>query len=435
MAGVTVLEGTNNIVLLGSYTQSVGHLTGRMSVPANNDGFYLARLNDDGSEMWTEFGYTESMGLAGVTSDVDDIVFAGNGLAAVNAGGMEVALLPNDAFFVPSDHGGSISIPTVYSDSGAQVPLDVAAGVGANFAVAGYFTTGIDLGGGLSLGELTMAEEAGFAGVVDKTGVAQWLTGVRGPGNQRIRAVTVRLGNVIVAGTTNQSTTIQASAGGNSVDLTISEPGAPKVFWAELDDETGIPSAGGTFAGTGNQHVHGLAAAGGDGFLAVGYHNGELNIPGIASASATGMRDGYAAMVHPSDPASQWLTRLEGPLQQEITAAAVRSPAEIVIGGFYEGAATLRSADFDLALPDSTSNVQDMFVAGLDRTTGDPLWVVSLHSPENADVLEDLVVDALGRVVVGGTFSGALTFGNRTTGGTTSGLGGFVTRFDPATLP
>ena len=91
--------------------------------------------------------------------------------------------------------------------------------------------------------------------------------------------------------------------------------------------------------------------------------------------------------------------------------------------------------DFDLALPDSTSNVQDMFVAGLDRTTGDPLWVVSLHSPENADVLEDLVVDALGRVVVGGTFSGALTFGNRTTGGTTSGLGGFVTRFDPATLP
>ena len=392
----------------------------------------LVRLDAVGDEIWSDFGHTTSLGLAGVASDTDDVIVAGKGGDAIDAGGNEVALSSNDAFFFTADHGGMIAGPTAFTDAGAQVPLDVAAGVGADFILAGYFTTGVDLGGGHGIGEPD--DDGAFVGAVAKTGTAQWLTVALGLGNQRMRAVTTRLGNYIVAGTTDQSTTVQRSNGVGSTSLTHPEPGVLKVFWAELD-ESGIPTGTGIFTGTGAQHVHDLAAAGGDGFVTVGYHNGELTIPSLGSALTTGMRDGYAAMIHPNDPSKQWLTRLEGPLQQEITAAAVHSQAEVVIGGFYEGAATLRSSGTDLPLPDSTGNAQDMFVAGLDRATGRPLWVVTLHSEGSADALEELAVDSLGRVVVAGTFSGALTFGNRTTPDTASGLAGFVARFDPTTLP
>lgn len=432
--GVAVVQA-DSLVVTGTYTIGLSNMADPfMPVPDTETGFFLTLLDvTDGSSTWSRFGKGKTLKVAGVASTGSNVALAGTYNTTFEYGvGGNTAGDTDDIFQLAATvNDGSLvgPIPVLDDNMGKEVVHAITPAGGDRVYVAGDYEEELGLGG------FTLNNALSVDGFLAKrhaaSGMTDWAIPLRGVGDHSLRAAAEHaVEQVVVVGVMH---TDSAELGTSPSELDLDNTsGAPKMFWALAADDTGVPISGAAFEGDGNHQAWDVASAGANnGFVVVGSFTGTITHSGLRTVQAASPGEaGYVALVNSDQPG--WQAMVDGGDDHRVRTVAVHEDL-IVVGGYYEGEATVVTAGSSRALPPSAG--RDGFVAGFDRGTGDVLWALPIGGDE-ADEVADVAIDSQGRVIAVGSHVGPITFGTAQTQGAMDpgSTGGFVVRFDPADI-
>lgn len=144
---------------------------------------------------------------------------------------------------------------------------------------------------------------------------------------------------------------------------------------------------------------------------------------GAATLSAT-LQDAFVARVGSSNQLV-WATRLGGSLDEDVTAVAIAPDDSAVVTGYFTGTIGIGAANY------SSAGGADLFIARLAPLTGVPSWSVAYGSGMD-QLAAGVAIDSAGNIVVVGTFSGTLDFGDIELTSNASTQDIFVAKLSPA---
>jgi hypothetical protein len=283
-----------------------------------------------------------------------------------------------------------------------------------NVLVTGSYQNEIDFGGGpLPYSPFNQA----FAGSLHPTGDYHWGKGLvtAPPGSYGNGVAIDASGNGLVAGsfcgTVDFGGGPLTSAGSSNIFVAKYGPDG-SFLWAKRYGEAG--GDGGAYKLT--------TDAAGNVIVPATYSTGAVDF-GCGALPPGG---GYDALIAKLDPAGNclWSKRFGDMSLQQATVAAVDASNDVIFAGRLDG-----TADFGGG-PLTSAGGADVFVVKLDPA-GNYLWARRYGDPQD-QVCVAAAVDASGDVVIGGWFSGTLTFGTNPPLACAGGVDGFVAKLDPS---
>ncbi len=149
--GVAV-DASENVIVTGSFTGTVGFGGGSFAANGNGD-IFVAKFDGSGNHLWSkEFGDDAGQAAWGVAVDAaGNVLLAGAFNGTVNFGGGTLATSTvNDVFLAKLGPDGAHIWSSRFGDAAAyQTAQAVAVDAAGNAIIAGFFEGGIDFGGGL----------------------------------------------------------------------------------------------------------------------------------------------------------------------------------------------------------------------------------------------------------------------------------------------
>lgn len=148
---------------------------------------------------------------------------------------------------------------------------------------------------------------------------------------------------------------------------------------------------------------HAVAADAGGNVLVAGIYDGTVSVGGEAHTSVAGP-DAFIAKLN-SAGIYVWSKSWGSDGVQRISSVGADANGDVYVAGSFENG---------MMLPDgsvvTSKGGRDPFIAKLDGTTGDHLWVRAFGDEGSNQEAEVVAVDASGNLIVAGRFDGALEF-------------------------
>jgi hypothetical protein len=324
--GITVaVDPGGNVVLSGFYRGTASFGGGNFTSAGQTD-IFVAKYNASGSHLWSRSfgGISLDRPRVVATDGAGNVLLTGSFQSTIDFGGGPLASSgSSDIFLVKLDPGGAHLWSKRFGGATADHGLDVAVDATGSIALAGSFSSGVDLGGG------PLVSAGGFDVVVgrfDASGAHQWSKHFGGTGTDE--GVSVKIdgsGNVILlahfADNVDFGGGLLASAGDLDIVLAKYNPGGvhqwSQRFGAALGDEAA--------------HVA-LDNAGN--ILMLGHFDGSVDFGGGPLASAGGLDIVLAK--YDTSGGHLWSKRF-GDLGPDIAqAAAVDGTGNVTVTGFFD---------------------------------------------------------------------------------------------------
>lgn len=165
-------------------------------------------------------------------------------------------------------------------------------------------------------------------------------------------------------------------------------------------------------------------AAGADGTaVLVGDFAGGFKF-GNKHMSAQSGQDGFVAKLG-SKGGIEWITGVHSTGDSHVTAVAVGTYGNVMIGGDYTGTVSINGKTY------GTASGRDLLLAKLDGATGAPRWTRSLVVTNlglTDPALQGVALDAQGNIAIGGVFQGNMDLGGAQL--SSGEAASFIARFD-----
>jgi hypothetical protein len=278
-----------------------------------------------------------------------------------------------------------------FGGPGNQVVTGVAVDAIGNVFLTGYFFGSIDF----DVATLTSAGsgDAFVAKLDGLTGQALWARGFGNAASQSGKSIAVdATGDVTVTG--DFTSAIDFGAG------PLVTSGGSDVFVVHLDGSTGTHLWSKQLGGVGDHHATGVAVDGTGATVLSGYFSGKIDL-GAGLVSSAGMADGYLVKLDGAG-GTMWSHRFGSPgVFTDARAVAVRGLTPIVVTGGFSGTVDFGGGGL------AASSAMDAYVARFDEA-GAHLGSTHLAAPGAMVTGEGVALDASGRALVSGAFSGAL---------------------------
>jgi hypothetical protein len=297
-ASAVAVDASNNVYFTGFFRGTANFGGANLTVPFTSDlDVFIAKLDATGAHIWSknftnngnERGYgiaVDGSGNVVITGSFSNTVdFGGGGLTSANA--------MSDGYVARFTTAGVHSWSRRFgSPDGNESGQAVATDSSGNALVTGYATRAVDMGGG------SLAMLGGTDGLIAKyaatSGNHVWSRRVGGGGNDYGYGITVDTAgasptnNVYVTGAFDDT----ASFGGAS----LTAVGSPDVYLAKYGP-TGTPLSARQFGGASTDISRGVDFAAGTPVVA-GYFSGSGSFGGTTLTSA-GLADGFVVRVAP----------------------------------------------------------------------------------------------------------------------------------------
>ncbi len=180
------------------------------------------------------------------------------------------------------------------------------------------------------------------------------------------------------------------------------------------------------FGGTERDHAQAVAVDSAGNVYVTGYvAGGPVDFGGITRTPTGPRAEDVFVASYTNTGTLRWAEVFGGGTDDAGLALAVDASDNIYVGGRFKGSIT-----FGATTLDAGGTIDDGFIVSFD-TSGVVRWVVH-HDGSGTNVVSDLVVDASGRVVTTGYFSGAMSFGGADLDVGSSRFSGFVARYGAA---
>lgn len=357
--------------------------------------YYGGTLLDEGQAVATDAA--GNVYIAGLTRSAGSIATAGAHLTVAPGG--------RNAFLAKFNSAGVRQWATYYGGTGNDFGLAVATDPTGNVFLAGYTssTTGISTGGAhqAALG----GSDDAFLVKFNSAGVRQWGTYYGGTGSDiGYTLATDAAGNVYLAGTT-ASTTAIATAGAHQT----TNAGLGDQFLVKFN-AAGVRQWGTYYGGTGTEDLANVACDGAGNVFLVGQTMSLTGIASIGAHQATNNGDDVHLAKFNTAGVRQWATYFGGAGLETFPSVGCDPSGNAFLSGTTS---SIDVIDLNAQHQPATAGGDDGFLAKFDPS-GAALWSTYVGG-EDDDVLNDVVVDAVGKVTVAGftkSITGISTFGS-----------------------
>jgi hypothetical protein len=313
--------------------------------------------------------------------------------------------------------------------TGLDQVVDLAADPDGSVYVTGTFSGSVDFDPGAGLMVLTSLGLADiFLAKYTATGALVWADRIGGTAEDDVSSLARDgSGNLFIAGGFEGAADFDPGPGtqflnslGGSDGFIAKFTSTGQLVWARR------------YGGTALDQVADVAVDPTGNVYAAGVFQGAADLqpaPGGQIVSNGDVPDGFLLALDPSG-AARWAYPIGGVDIDGATAVAVTSDGSVVVGGSFRDLADFRSASPTLEL--TSAGGTDAFLASY-TAAGDLRWARQLTGTSDEDVQTGgLAANALGDVLVSGSFAGTTTFGPGSAGARTS-LGAsdwYVATFD-----
>ncbi|MBW2523387.1 MAG: hypothetical protein JRI23_04405 [Deltaproteobacteria bacterium] len=331
-------------------------------------------------------------GLA--VDSADNLLLAGSVTRDISFGG---PTLPggwhDDVYVAKLSPTGSHLWSKRYGDTEHQVAMAVAVDPSDNVYLGGIFAGTIDFGGGYSVTAIDGDDL--FVAKLDSAGNTLWAYSYGGVAGQDIHDIDVdSAGNLIVTGDFENTLTFGTDVL-TSVDLWDG-------FVAKFDTD-GAYQWSLAFGGTGYDIGRRVEADAAGAIFLIGDFDEEVSLGG-STLNDQGSDDVFVAKLDASG-GHLWSLRMGSSDWENAWALGLDAAGNPVVGAEYHGTFGSPSQSHPNA------GDEDLVVVKLDGATGAELWSRSFGGPGDED-LDDLAVDATGRVMLGAGSEGLLDMGD-----------------------
>lgn len=409
------VDSDGNVVVAGIISGEVDFGSGTIQVPGAQQNAFVAKFDTNGSLQWSKsFGDAGAQFGTGVAVDgLNNILVVGYFSGEVDLGGGPLqSPLGYDIFLAKFDVNGAHLWSKQFGGGGAdsdyQYGFAIAADASGNSIITGYFSGGVDFGGGFI--EATSGSDI-FLAKLDPSGNYLW---GKGFGNGKGQSVKTDIaGDVFVAGVISGS----ADFGGG----TMLDAGNGDAFVAKLD-ASGNHLWSKRFGDVNSQSANAVAVDQFGDVFVVGSISGSVDFGG-GPLSGPGQNAFIAKF--DTDGAYMWSGRYGGnvePSGQGVKDVAVDVMGNVSIVGSFFGPVDFGGGSFQ------TAGAVDIFLAKFDGAGGH-LWSKHFGDISN-DYGQGVAVNSAGNVFITGYIEGTVNFGN----GVLQGAGGsdiFVAKFAP----
>lgn len=395
VAGAVAVDSKGNIILAGSFEQSVDFGGGPLTSAGLTD-IFVVKLDSSGNHVFSKaFGGAGTQGATAVAVDAsDNILVVGATDGSVNFGG---GALPAggdfDVFVAKLDAQGGHVWSHHYGGAGKQQGESVAVDASGNVILAGRFEGGVDFGTGplLSAGTtdvfITKLNASGGLVFASRFGDA----GIQIAPNVAVDAAGSILATGGFEGSVDFGGAPLVSAGG--LDVFILKLGADgKHLWSQrAGDASNLQTSSDILADSaGNVIVTGTLV-------------GSMDFGGGA-LSETGGTDAFLVKLD-ADGKHLWSKDYGDSAAQAGLSIAVRGDDSLALAGLYGGV-----IDFGGAQVSAGADALNLFLAALDPS-GDPIFRASSFA-EGQHRVYGAAVDAGGNVIITGYYTDLVGFGN-----------------------
>ncbi len=335
----------------------------------------------------------------------DDVPFPGTCTPFVAGSACSKGVCDGVGECASGDHVFSVE----YGESGVQSAWSIAVGPSDEILVGGYFDGEVNFGGG----SWFPSNEDGYVLKLDAAGLPDWDLHLAGSDYERVAGVAVdSLGNMIVCG--HFSAALDLGAG------EVTTAGSYDIFLIKLDP-AGSHVWSHRFGDSQWQTCRGVAVDSEDSVIIAAELYGSTDFgKGILTSVAAG-----DVVVAKFDDAGliQWANRYGDAAQQDVWDLAVDPSDRIVVVGDFFG--TIDFGGTPLYNPSS----RDVFVARFDPDGGH-LYSGQFGDPSEDAFGEAVAVDQVHHIVIGGSFTGTINFGEDDHTANGQQADGFVARLD-----
>jgi chitodextrinase len=359
-----------------------------------------------------DLGYAVAVDAAG------DVVVGGSFRGTVDLGGGPLTSAgSDDVFLVKYSPAGTHLWSKRFGGNGSDVAKAVAVDSGGNVAIAGRFSATIDLGGGA----LTSAGgDDIFVAVYDPAGNPLWSRRFGGPAGDQGQGVAFdRSGNVILTGYFNGS----ADFGGGALNAYFGA-GDIDSFLAKFSPQ-GTHLWSENFLNDGQDKGAAVACDSQGNIVLGGQFTNVLNLGGADLDSPNGYSDAFIGKFDASGR-HLWSRSFGGSSNDAVQGVAVDPSDDVLATGFFTASADLGGGSV------SSAGSSDVFVVKY-TPAGAYLWSKRFGGT-GSDMGNAVAADTDGNVVVTGSFSNTVDFGNGalTAAGTGLTTDAFVVKLSPS---
>ena len=145
------IDGSGNAIIAGYFTGAVDFGGGALPNAGPNADIFVAKFGSDGAHVWSKsFGDTYAQSASAVAVDPSDNVLVTGGfyMTVDFGGGTLTSAGYKDAFLAKLSPGGAHIWSKRFGDADFQDAQAVTTDVSGNAFIAGYFSGGINFGGG-----------------------------------------------------------------------------------------------------------------------------------------------------------------------------------------------------------------------------------------------------------------------------------------------
>ncbi|MCC7301041.1 MAG: SBBP repeat-containing protein [Bacteroidia bacterium] len=319
----------------------------------------------------------------------------------------------NDVFIAKYDPSGNCLWAKKGSGQFADAAYAICVDNAGNAYIAGSYNAA-----SMTFGSFNIAAAAWndiFVVKYNSSGVEQWAVKLGGSQNDYAYGiVSDGANNVFITGFFQSSVTF----GPNN----LTSSGWGDIFVAKLDASNGACLWGAKGGSSGNDQGMALCI-GGSNLYVTGFFRNSCTFPPLAAMSSTGGDDVFVGMIDQATGTWQWVKKGGGSNNDNGLGVTADGAGNCYVTGFYDGSATFGTSSF------TSAGGHDVFLMKYDNT-GNVVFGKS-HGGWGNDHGLGIVRDAIGNLLLAGSFDGTTTFDANVVA-TTGITDIFVAKCDPA---
>ena len=397
--GDIATDGAGNVYIAARFNGQVALAKGGAHTSNGKVDVLVAKIASDGMVLWSKsFGGGENdRPFAIAVTATGDVVVGGLFEGIVSFGGSNVNAGPAGAAFLLRLNGdGSFANVALLDGNMSEYLLDVAVDAAGNAYAVGLFS-GTFSAGGKSLTPVAGAGTEGFVAKVTPAAVVSWLSGVMGPGEQRVNGVAVDgSGNVYIAGAFEN--TIEIGAG-----VLVSQ-GDRDALLAQLAGDTGIAKWSKGFGPAGPQEAVRVEIAVTD-VVVGGNFDGSITVGATTLSENGNGNDIFVARLLASGVTPPvWMKKFGSTADDRLEGMAIELNTNVLLSGSYSGPIAFGGP----SLP--TKGGPDAFFARLSAALGGHVCSRGFGG-SGAQVGRAVAAGVGGAAFLAGEFGGTVDFG------------------------
>ncbi|WOO42199.1 hypothetical protein [Rubellicoccus peritrichatus] len=414
VAGVGA-DSSNNRYIAGSFKDNLV-VGDTILTNAGHTDIFVIKLDANGTILWAVSFGDNSMDIA------DAISVSSNGTLAIagHFSSANLEIVPGQVLPRPGGSGFEVFVARLDSSNGApiwaqsfggndtELPEYISVNDSGAVTVAGDFKSdSLQIGTDTLVNTDVSTENIFVARMAASDGAPVWAKSFASNNSTYDFSgglSTNTSGDVFVAGYFR----------GTSIDIgsiTLNAVSRTDIFVARLDGSNGSTIWAESYSGADSfEYPYALTLDNNGDVLIGGRFGGPDLVFGSTTLIRTGSFDVFVALLSAGTGAPIWAKSFPGNGDDRATALSVASSGEVIVGGYYSGSAV--PLEIVPGEPLQNAGSTDIFVAGLNGSTGAPIWARSFGDSKG-DLLTSLVVAPDNKISITTLTGSAVNFGSQ----------------------